>query len=210
MCISIKYWLLTKSDTWMQFLLILENLSEKTEARGKFTSKQNMACRITSIALRTFCINLLKKITAIQPLMWHWSQDGRIQNPVLYLVQKPETLSPLRPIDFAPLPASLPQLLHLAAGTWLLLPISSAAYLFDTPARPSSYQQHTIPHQKLSWVIETWNKHFNGFKVSSRKSHWSRERRSCHGAQEENMSLLRVVNCYVRSCFRYYSCSYWY
>lgn len=86
MCISIKYWLLTKSDTWMQFLLILESFSEKLKPGENLLQNRMWPVRsgvrqlkifscITSIALGTSYINLLKKKTknnqktAIQPLM---------------------------------------------------------------------------------------------------------------------------------------------
>lgn len=198
MCISIKYWLLTKSDTWMQFLLILENSPEKLKPGENLLQNRiwpvgfgvrqlKIFSCITSIALSTFCINLLKKIILIQP---HVTVKSRWENLESCTIssRKTETLSPLCPTDFAHLPASFPQLLNLAAWPWLLFPISSGTHLSDAPARPSNYWQHTIPHQKPSWVIQTWNKRFSWHKVS-RKSHWSRERRSYRGAQEENLSL---------------------
>lgn len=126
MCISTKYWLLTKPDTWMQFLLILENFSEKLKPEENLLQNRiwpvgfgvrqlKVFSCITSIALSIFCISLLKKKNnsyttsnvTVKP-RWEDLESCTISG------RKPEILSPLCSVDFAHFPTSFPQLLHLA------------------------------------------------------------------------------------------------
>lgn len=136
--------------------------------------------------------------------MWQWSWGFRWQNLescTLSGTKKGNLVSHL-PLYLAHLPASFPQLLHLAAWSSLLLPMSSGTYLLHASARPSNSlpaTSNSSPKVILSYK-ETWNEHFYCHKASSRKALWSKERRSWHGAQEKNISLLTVVNWYFKSC----------